>query len=322
MPAITSLQPRLVAQFDQIVARAQLSQAYIFNGPSGTGKAQLAEWLAMRLFCENLQAGMPCGQCPECQRILTKNHPDVVWLTSDAKSIKVDDMRALKAEMSKSGVEGNQRVFIITDADKLTAGAANSLLKFYEEPVPGMTIILTTTTKNQLLPTILSRAQVINFPAPPRDTVAAELVESGVPARLANLAAHLTVDVTAGQALAADPNFEPRLTKVLALVSKLTNHDDTAFVAVQTTLMPLAKSLPDQQQLLAMLALAYADALNRHYEVPTTGAYGNDATIQVLAAQPARRLSDGLAAVLAAQIQLSQNVTFQSTLEALVLELL
>ncbi|WP_179395905.1 DNA polymerase III subunit delta' [Lacticaseibacillus absianus] len=322
MPEIAALQPQLVQQFSQIVANQRLSQAYIFNGPSGTGKAQLAEWLAMRLFCTNVQAGQPCGECPECQRVRGGNHPDVVWLTSDAKSIKVDDIRALKAEMSKSGVEGTQRVFIVTDADKLTAGAANSLLKFYEEPVPGMTIILTTTAKNQLLPTILSRAQVINFPAPARAQVQVELEAAGVEPRLAAVAAHLTVDVTAGVAMAEDERFAARLKAVLTLVGKLTQGDAEAFVLVQTTLVPLAKTLPEQQQLLAMLALAYADALNAHYQVPLPGAFGDDATIAALAGRASRQLSDGLAHILATQIRLGQNVTFQSALEALVLQLL
>lgn len=133
-----------------------LAQSYLFVGPKGAGKLALAEWIALRLFCQHVQDGAPCGECPECERILNHNHPDVMMLKTSTQSIKVDDIRNLKQEMSKTGVEGNQRVFIVEDADKMTAGAANSLLKFFEEPVPGMTVILTATAKNQLLPTITS----------------------------------------------------------------------------------------------------------------------------------------------------------------------
>ncbi|WP_461225760.1 DNA polymerase III subunit delta' [Lacticaseibacillus suihuaensis] len=321
MPDIEALQPTLVRQFGQVIAEGQLSQAYIFNGQKGTGKAQFAQWLAMRLFCQNLQDGQPCGKCPECSRILSENHPDVVWLRSDAKSIKVDDVRGLKQEMSKSGVEGNQRVFVIEGAERLTPGAANSLLKFYEEPVPGMLIILTTTAKNQLLPTILSRAQVINFPAPARSQVIEQLEAAGVTPPLARVAAHLSASVEAGTAMAADPQFAQRIERVLALVDQLAAGDPAAFVAVQADLVPLAKTPPDQEQVLALLAQAYADALNQHYGVAGVAAFGEEPRVARLAGTSGRRLSGGLAAILQAQIRLRQNVTFQSATEALVIAL-
>lgn len=322
MNTIEKLQPTLVRQFSQIIGAGNLSSAYVFAGASGTGKAALAQWIAMRLFCQNVHDGRPCGQCAECQRVRSGNHPDVVWLKTAAKSIKVDDVRAMRQEMSKTGVEGNRRVFVIEDAEKLTAGAENSLLKYYEEPVPGMTIILTTAAKNQLLPTIRSRAQVISFPKPPAASVAEALVAQGADARLAAVAANLTADTAAAQALVEDEQFAKRTTAVLQLVSQLGKNDATAFVAVQTTLVPLAKSLPEQTQTLALLGLAYADALNQHYQVQAPRTYGNDLAILALAEQTGTRLSKGLGAVLTAEIRLGQNVSFQSAVEALVLQLL
>ncbi|KRN23007.1 DNA polymerase III subunit delta' [Lacticaseibacillus camelliae] len=322
MNTIETLQPVLVRQFSQIIGAGNLSSAYIFAGADGTGKAALAQWIAMRLFCQNVQAGKPCGKCPECQRVLSGNHPDVVWLNTDAKSIKVDDVRAMRQEMSKTGVEGNRRVFVIEDAEKLTAGAENSLLKYYEEPVPGMTIILTTAAKNQLLPTIRSRAQVISFPQPPAARVKEALVAAGADARLATVAANLTADTDSAQVLVADEQFEKRVTAVLQLVTQLSKHDATAFVAVQTTLLPLAKTLQEQTQTLALLGLAYADALNQHYHVQAPRTFGNDLAILALAEQTGARLSAGLSAVLTAEIRLGQNVSFQSAVEALVLQLL
>lgn len=322
MNTIEQLQPTLVRQFSQIIGAGNLSAAYIFAGAAGTGKAALTQWLAMRLFCQNVQDGRPCGECAECQRVLSGNHPDVVWLNSEAKSIKVDDVRAMRQEMSKTGVEGNRRVFVIEGAERLTAGAENSLLKYYEEPVAGMTIILTTTAKNQLLPTIRSRAQVINFPKPPAASVQEALTAKGADARLAAVASNLTADVAAASALIEDESFDKRVTAVLQLVSQLGKNDATAFVAVQTTLVPLAKTLPEQTQTLALLGLAYADALNQHYHVQAPRTYGSDLAILALAEQPGSRLSGGLAAILTAEIRLGQNVSFQSAVEALVLQLL
>lgn len=322
MLTIETLQPALIRQFEAIIAADRLGQAYVFNGLSGTGKAQLAQWIALRLFCQNLQDGHPCGQCAECQRVLSGNHPDVVRLATDARSLKVDDVRALKAELSKSGVEGQTRVFVIEQAEKMTPGAANSLLKFYEEPVPGAVIILTTTAKNQLLPTILSRAQVINFPTPPRAAIQEQIEATGVAAKPAALAAHLTADVDEATALVADDSFQERVERVVKLAGQIASRDASAFVAVQASLMPKAPSLPEQTQALALLALLYEDALNQHFHVDTPPAFVAEPVVAQLAATGAKALVKSLSAILQAQVQLRQNVTFQSDTEQLVLKLL
>ena len=302
---INTLQPKLVAQFARVIDRHQLAQSYLFVGPKGAGKLALAEWIALRLFCQHVQDGAPCGECPECERILNHNHPDVMMLKTSTQSIKVDDIRNLKQEMSKTGVEGNQRVFIVEDADKMTAGAANSLLKFFEEPVLGMTVILTATAKNQLLPTILSRAQVITFQSPDRNAVITKLEEGGANSQLARVAGRLTGNVSEAQ----------------ELLDRLADHDPESFVRVQTQLLPVAKDAEAQRQVLALIGLAYADALNRHFQVNALQQLDIPA-IGILAKLSSRQLTASLQAILTAQVRLTQNVTFQSATEQLMLKLL
>lgn len=91
-------------------------------------------FLLRRPFFALTSRPMPCGRCSECRRIADHGFPDVVEVAPDGASIKVDQIRFLKAEFSKSGVEGTRKIFIISDAEKMTASAANSLLKFLEEP--------------------------------------------------------------------------------------------------------------------------------------------------------------------------------------------
>lgn len=318
---IDSLQPKLVAQFTRIIDRKQLAQSYLFVGPKGAGKLELAEWIALRLFCQNVEDGAPCGECPECERILNHNHPDVMVLKTSTQSIKVDDIRNLKQEMSKTGVEGNRRVFIVEDADKMTAGAANSLLKFFEEPVPGMTVILTASSKNQLLPTILSRAQVITFQSPDRQAVIAKLEEDGANPQLARVAGRLTGNVSEAQELLTAEDFQDRVNRVFQLLDRLADHDPESFVRVQTQLLPVAKDAAAQRQVLALIGLAYADALNRHFEIAATQQLDIPA-VAALAKLSSRQLTDDLQAILTAQVRLSQNVTFQSATEQLMLKLL
>ena len=112
------LQPAISQRLKKTMVQGELAHAYLFAGPSGSGKKALAQWMALRLFCEQPQAGEPDGTCSECQRILSGNHPDVVTAAPEGRQIKVDTIRRLKAEFTKSGVEGSQKLFIIENDDK------------------------------------------------------------------------------------------------------------------------------------------------------------------------------------------------------------
>ncbi|MFX3864258.1 DNA polymerase III subunit delta', partial [Streptococcus suis] len=90
------------------------------------------------------------------------NHPDVHWIEPDGQSIKKGQIEALQEEFSKTGVESNQKLYIIRHADKMTNNAANSLLKFLEEPHRGTTAVLLTEQYHRMLPTIISRCQVLS----------------------------------------------------------------------------------------------------------------------------------------------------------------
>ncbi len=311
----------LVRQFSNMIDRDQMSQAYIFVGATGSGKQALAMWIAQRLFCTNLQDGQPCHQCPECLRISQGNNPDVLTVAPDGQSIKAEAIRGLKEEMGKSSVEGHRRIFVIQDADRMTVSAANSLLKFFEEPLPGMLIILTTTAKNRLLPTVLSRAQIVQFPPPAWQAVAEAMVTGGVNPSLASLIARLTSDVDAGVALAADEDFVNRLASVKRLVGLLAAGDGLAFPSVQTDLVKQVSDRQDQRQVLRLFALFYAEALHRATGAEATLLAG-EASVAALAMQPVNQLADGLDAILTATVQLEGNVAFQADCEQLVLKLL
>lgn len=318
MLPIETTQTRVITQFKRVIAADQLSQSYIFAGPAGVGKMQVAQWLAMRLFCLNVQDGSPCGECAECQRILSHNHPDVVTISTEDKTIKVDAIRELKQEMSKSGMEGNQRVFIINDADKMTTGASNSLLKFYEEPVANTLVILLTSAKNRLLPTILSRAQMITFLPADAIRIEASLVDEGIARNVARFASRMANEPAQALALAQDEAFNAQLTAVDQLLNKVAKRDLEAFVQVQSQLLPIAKNTTDQAQLLTLIALTYQLAMRHHYQLNEI----ESGAVNALSQQSGAQLADQTAAVLVAQQQLDQNVSFQSDLEQLILKLI
>ncbi len=143
---LTMMQPVVMKIFSKSVRENRLSHGYLLEGSSGTGKKRTALWLAQSLFClESTETELACGKCANCMRIASHNHPDVHLLEPDGASIKIDQVRALKQELSKRGMESDQKVVIIYDAEKMTVQSANSLLKFIEEPEGGLLLLFLTT---------------------------------------------------------------------------------------------------------------------------------------------------------------------------------
>lgn len=101
---LTVMQPVVMKIFSKSVRENRLSHGYLFEGSSGTGKKRTALWLAQSLFClESTETELACGKCANCTRIASHNHPDVHLLEPDGASIKIDQVRALKQELSKRG---------------------------------------------------------------------------------------------------------------------------------------------------------------------------------------------------------------------------
>ena len=163
-------QDKAIELFRNSVNRDRLAHAYLFFGPAGVGKGLFAKSLAKLLNCEKplKEKGLVvdcCDECVCCRRIDDFNHPDVHWIRSQAQSkrISIDAIRTLQKEISLKAYEGKFKVFIIEEAHEMTAEAANSLLKTLEEPPRGSLLVLTSNNLGRLLPTIISRCQVVKF---------------------------------------------------------------------------------------------------------------------------------------------------------------
>ena len=155
-------QSKLFEEFSQIIKENRLSHAYLFSGDFGS--FDMAIWLAQSRFCLTPEDGLPCGNCRPCRLIAQGEFSDVKLVEPQGQLIKTDTIRQLTREFSQSSFEGQAQVFIIRDADKMHINAANSLLKFIEEPQSQIYIFLLTADDSRILPTIKSRAQLFYFP--------------------------------------------------------------------------------------------------------------------------------------------------------------
>lgn len=148
----------------------RLSHAYLLVGPQHVGKMSLALDIARAVNCES---GIPpCGTCRSCQRISAGKHSDVkvVSLTS-AETVKgkrrteisIDDIKDVQEMASLPPFEGKAKVFVIDGADRLSAEAANRLLKTLEEPPQRVMFVLLSSAGDAVLPTVISRCQKLEL---------------------------------------------------------------------------------------------------------------------------------------------------------------
>ncbi len=119
----------------------------------------------------------PCGACPACRKIGSGHHPDVIRMGPTGATIKIAQVRALRETLSMKPYEAKRRVVIITDAHAMSPSAGNALLKILEEPPDRTILILTAPQRADLLPTIVSRCQLVRFNPITRRTIASELVQ-------------------------------------------------------------------------------------------------------------------------------------------------
>ena len=137
----------------------RLAHAFLLVGPEEIGKSTLATELAAALNCSGAEP--PCQACLACRKTLSGTHPDVTRVEPQNGRIKIDQIRDLQRQVSLSPYEGRTRVCLITDLHLATTEAANALLKTLEEPPPRVILVLTATDIGLLLPTVVSRCQVL-----------------------------------------------------------------------------------------------------------------------------------------------------------------
>jgi DNA polymerase-3 subunit delta' len=166
----------VVDRLRNAIRSGRIANAYIFSGPADVGKEFVAINFAKALNC--LSNGEDsCDECISCRKIDDGNHADVMVIRPEGTRLKIDQMRSLQRQGSYRAMEGNYKVYIITEAEKMTAEAANSLLKTLEEPPGAMVLILLTSVYSALLPTIRSRCQSLKFSLVPQIVLRDELMK-------------------------------------------------------------------------------------------------------------------------------------------------
>lgn len=325
MASVVSKQPEIRALFSKIIKNEQLQHAYIFEGVAGSGKFEMAKWLAQGINCQNRsENGEPCLICNQCLRIEHEEHPDVTIIEPEGLSIKVDQVRAIKEEFAKSGMESRRKILIIEDMDKMTTNAANSLLKFIEEPEGEITILLLTTEVQQLLPTIVSRCQLIHFPVRNIEDRIEEIIARDIPQASATLLANLTQDAEEAKEIYEQENFRELVGTIWKWFSLLNKKEDQAFIYVQTNLMAFVENRETSALMLDLLILLYRDLTTIYFEQDRVLAFSKyeKELHQIVNASTGYELPQILSIVLDGKKKLNRYVAAQSTFEQIALRIM
>jgi DNA polymerase III subunit delta' len=185
-----------VELLSQHVAQGQVRHAYLLTGPQGVGRRTLALRLAQALNCpQPTTPGQPCLKCSTCQRIQKMAYTDLSVVQAEVAggTLKVEQVRELQHSLSLAPYEGRYRVALLLRFEEAHPSAANALLKTLEEPSPQVVLVLTAESAESLLPTIVSRCEVLRLRPVSQDNLAAGLqTVYGLEAERAKLLAHLS----------------------------------------------------------------------------------------------------------------------------------
>lgn len=297
------LNPTVHALMKQSIEHGRLAHAYLFEGEKGTGKHQESIWIAKRLYCTNVKDNEPCHECINCIRIEQNEHPNVHQVSPDGQTIKVDQIRQLQSEFAKRGFESGQQIFILSDAETMNVQAANSLLKFLEEPSGQVLLLLETNALGKILPTIQSRCQIIHFHSSPTHLMQ-QLQASGIADSTAKILAFLTNSYDKAVEISRDEWFNDARDVLKQFVQYLIKRDFAAFVYVQRKIIPITKEKEQQNLFFDLLMYEFRTLRDE-----------NQGLLQV-------NYNQALADLLQAKAKLNSNVAFQNVIEQFVLHFL
>ena len=220
----------------------EMSHAWIFTGPPGSGRSSAAVAFAQTLICSR----NGCGTCSDCKAAKTFSHPDVEIVRTEGLSIKVEEVRDLLTRVAWAPSMSGWRVIVMEDADRLTESAANALLKAIEEPTTRTIWLLCAPTLHDVLPTIRSRCRHLQLRTPSLGAVTNVLIDrDNIAPSMADFAARVSQGHI-GRAKYLATNESARSTRKLIMQLPLQLSSLAAAFQAAQTLVDLATQVADE----------------------------------------------------------------------------
>ena len=260
-------QPIIYRTFVRSLQNHHLSHAYLISGNPGTPLLQVAKYLAKSILCDNPDP-LACNNCITCLRVDDENYPDFIVLDGSAKTIKKEEVGNIEEQFEKTAFESKGiMIYIIHLVENMGVEAINSILKFLEEPGSEIYAFLTTNNENNVLPTIISRCQLLRLKLVNRQEVIEDAINLNVSQEDAELLSYfyndgeLIYDIVNDKEKVDD--YKDAKDAFIDFLEALKKDDKReAIYYAQTSIIPLVKTKESARFFLDMLVEGFEDILN------------------------------------------------------------
>ena len=260
-------QPIIYRTFVRSLQNKHLSHAYLISGNPGTPLLEVAKYLAKSILCDE-PGPLACNNCITCLRIDDNNYPDFIVLDGAKSSIKKAEVGNIETQFEKTAFETKGiMIYIIHLVENMGVEAVNSILKFLEEPGSEIYAFLTTNNENNVLPTIISRCQVLRLKLVNRQEVINNAISLNVPQEDAELLSYFYNDGELIYDVLDDKDqrdyYEDAKNAFVEFLKTLSDEDKReAIFFAQKNIIPLVKTKESARFFLDMLVEAFEDMLN------------------------------------------------------------
>ena len=255
-------QPFIYNTFINSLKFNKVSQAYLIKGSDGTPTLDIALFLAKTLICEE-PSPLACSSCLNCIRFEEGNYADFMLIDGSKNTIKVGDIENLQKFLSSSSLEKQgKKIYIINRLENANKEAVNALLKTLEEPTSSVYAFITTQNEAKLLPTIISRCQILSLLPINKSIVKQNAINEGVLLEDADILSYFYCDVEVIKQKSEEENYKEQKKLLYETLNALTISSEEAIYYAQTNLIKNIKTKEDARLYIDLLSIAFKDILH------------------------------------------------------------
>ena len=255
-------QPFIYNTFINSLKFNKVSQAYLIKGSDGTPTLDIALFLAKTLICEE-PSPLACSSCLNCIRFEEGNYADFMLIDGSKNTIKVGDIENLQKFLSSSSLEKQgKKIYIINRLENANKEAVNALLKTLEEPTSSVYAFITTQNEAKLLPTIISRCQILSLLPINKTIVKQNAINEGVLLEDADILSYFYCDVEVIKQKSEEENYKEQKKLLYETLNALTISSEEAIYYAQTNLIKSIKTKEDARLYIDLLSIAFKDILH------------------------------------------------------------
>lgn len=254
-------QPIVFQTFYNALSSSHLSHAYLLVGEQGTPLLESALYLAKSIVCDNPNP-LACEECLTCLRIDEGNYADIIVIDGMKSSIKKDDIKLIESQFKTSSIEKKGKmIYIINHIENMMVEAINSLLKFLEEPHENIIAFLTCENENRVLPTIVSRTQVLHFKSINKAKIKQSALELNIEPIDVELLCNFFNNAELIKQKVDDKDYQNAKSAILTTIDAI-NNEPVSLAKIHTSVFPNVKTKESARYYLDMLSIIFKDLLS------------------------------------------------------------